>query len=68
MGITWRLGFGATKDHPPEEWQDHPATINLPLTAELYVHRFLLGFKVDVLYRATNPPAIWTAAAARVFS
>ncbi|CAK5281740.1 unnamed protein product [Mycena citricolor] len=32
MGITWRLGFGIDDETQPEEWQDHPADYNLPLT------------------------------------
>ncbi|PCH35120.1 hypothetical protein WOLCODRAFT_139749 [Wolfiporia cocos MD-104 SS10] len=43
VGITWRLGFGIEDPTGPEEWQDHPADINLPLTAEL----------------VNNPMAIW---------
>ena len=43
QGITWRLGFGITNREEPEEWQDHPATLNLPLTKDL----------------VNNPVAIW---------
>lgn len=35
QGITWRLGFGIDDPTQPEEWQDHPADVNLPLTAEM---------------------------------
>ncbi|KAJ7217955.1 hypothetical protein GGX14DRAFT_439051 [Mycena pura] len=35
MGITWRLGFGLDDPKEPEEWQNHPATFNLPLTANI---------------------------------
>ncbi|EEB98413.1 hypothetical protein MPER_02081, partial [Moniliophthora perniciosa FA553] len=35
QGITWRLGFGLNDKEAPEEWQDHPANINLPLTADI---------------------------------
>ncbi|KAH8828086.1 hypothetical protein DL96DRAFT_1797327 [Flagelloscypha sp. PMI_526] len=34
QGITWRLGFGIDDPETPEEWQDHPATYNMPLTVE----------------------------------
>ena len=37
QGITWRLGFGIDDPTQPEEWQDHPADVNLPLTADMYV-------------------------------
>lgn len=50
QGITWRLGFGINNPNEPEEWQNHPATLNLPLTADL----------------ANNPTAIWNTVAARV--
>ncbi|KAF8069164.1 hypothetical protein FPV67DRAFT_1448960 [Lyophyllum atratum] len=43
QGITWRLGFGLTDPAQPEEWQDHPADLNLPLTGNL----------------VNNPVAIW---------
>ncbi|KIY53947.1 hypothetical protein FISHEDRAFT_32250 [Fistulina hepatica ATCC 64428] len=32
QGITWRLGFGIDNRDEPEEWQDHPADHNMPLT------------------------------------
>ncbi|KAF7325770.1 Peptidase S41 family protein ustP [Mycena kentingensis (nom. inval.)] len=51
QGLTWRLGFGIDKTKEPEEWQDHPADLNLPLTPEL----------------VNNPTAIWTEVAARLF-
>ncbi|KAJ7770130.1 hypothetical protein DFH07DRAFT_768685 [Mycena maculata] len=35
MGITWRLAFGLEDPNEPEEWQDHPADFNLPLTREM---------------------------------
>ncbi|GBE83957.1 hypothetical protein SCP_0510160 [Sparassis crispa] len=34
QGITWRLGFGIDDPSQPEEWQDHPADVNFPLTPE----------------------------------
>jgi len=43
QGITWRLGFGLTDPTQPEEWQDHPADLNLPLSGNL----------------VNNPVAIW---------
>ncbi|CDO71106.1 hypothetical protein BN946_scf184844.g110 [Trametes cinnabarina] len=36
QGITWRLGFGIQDPSQPEEWQNHPADVNLPLTASTY--------------------------------
>ncbi|KAJ8082869.1 hypothetical protein PM082_008726 [Marasmius tenuissimus] len=52
QGITWRLGFGIENTEQPEEWQDHPADLNLPLTPEL----------------VNNPNAIWKDLAGRFFS
>ncbi|KAL0956526.1 hypothetical protein HGRIS_002667 [Hohenbuehelia grisea] len=43
QGITWRLGYGLDDDTEPEEWQDHPADLNLPLT----------------IHNVNNPVAIW---------
>ncbi|KAF8875475.1 hypothetical protein CPB85DRAFT_1235909 [Mucidula mucida] len=51
QGITWRLGYGIDDPTEPEEWQDRPADINLPLTLDL----------------ANNPGAIWDAVAKLVF-
>ncbi|KAJ6595571.1 hypothetical protein DFH09DRAFT_1135002 [Mycena vulgaris] len=51
QGITWRLGFGIVDTVQPEEWQDHPAQTNLPLTPDL----------------VNNPVAIWEAVTARLF-
>ncbi|KAG5641476.1 hypothetical protein DXG03_005116 [Asterophora parasitica] len=51
QGITWRLGFGINKPQEPEEWQDHPADINLPITSAL----------------VNNPVAIWEEVTRRVF-
>ncbi|KAL4261125.1 Secondary metabolite-associated S41A peptidase [Pleurotus pulmonarius] len=52
QGITWRLGFGIQNKEEPEEWQDHPADLNLPLT----------------LSNVNNPVAIWEDLASRFFS
>ncbi|RDX51766.1 hypothetical protein OH76DRAFT_1346545 [Lentinus brumalis] len=35
QGITWRLAFGVDKPNEPEEWQNHPADVNLHLTADI---------------------------------
>ncbi|KAJ8077340.1 hypothetical protein PM082_001770 [Marasmius tenuissimus] len=44
QGITWRLGFGLGEHSEEiEEWLDHPADVNFPLTAET----------------VNNPMAIW---------
>ncbi|KAI0792260.1 hypothetical protein C8Q75DRAFT_792008 [Abortiporus biennis] len=50
QGITWRLGFGIQDTTQPEEWQNHPADVNLPLTADI----------------VNNPIAIWTQVAKTV--
>ncbi|KAI0700773.1 hypothetical protein BC835DRAFT_1265868 [Cytidiella melzeri] len=50
QGITWRLGFGIQDPTQPEEWQDHPANVNLPLTAAI----------------VNNPVAIWNEIAKTV--
>ncbi|KZT70029.1 hypothetical protein DAEQUDRAFT_690052 [Daedalea quercina L-15889] len=34
-GITWRLGFGIDNPSEPEEWQDHSASVNFPLKADI---------------------------------
>jgi hypothetical protein len=42
QGLTWRLGFGVGRDmngegddtNEPEEWQNHEADDNIPLTLE----------------------------------
>ncbi|KAJ2928526.1 hypothetical protein H1R20_g8538, partial [Candolleomyces eurysporus] len=52
QGIAWRLAFGVTDREEPEEWQDHPADLNLPITAKL----------------ANNPVAIWEEVAAKLLS
>ncbi|KAI0092111.1 hypothetical protein BDY19DRAFT_884514 [Irpex rosettiformis] len=52
QGITWRLGFGIDDPTQPEEWQDHPADLNLPLTADI----------------VNNPTAIWTEVAKRLLN
>ncbi|KAG7098678.1 hypothetical protein E1B28_000592 [Marasmius oreades] len=52
QGITWRLGFGfGQHSEEPEEWLDHPADMNLPLTAET----------------VNNPMAIWEEVSEVVF-
>ncbi|KAK7472783.1 hypothetical protein VKT23_000890 [Stygiomarasmius scandens] len=51
QGITWRLGFGLDDKDEPEEWQDHPADINYPLTAET----------------VNRPVALWEAISKDVF-
>ncbi|KAJ7314970.1 hypothetical protein DFH08DRAFT_894316 [Mycena albidolilacea] len=50
QGITWRLGFAIDAPTQPEEWQDHPADLNLPLTPDL----------------VNNPVAIWETVAAKL--
>ncbi|KAJ7577017.1 hypothetical protein C8J56DRAFT_1061728 [Mycena floridula] len=52
QGITWRLGFGIQNTAEPEEWQDHPATLNLHLTPDL----------------VNNPTAIWTTITDKLLS
>ncbi|KXN82588.1 hypothetical protein AN958_02439 [Leucoagaricus sp. SymC.cos] len=48
QGIAWRLGFGINDPTQPEEWQDHPADVNLPLTEKI----------------VNNPIEIWKTVAA----
>ncbi|KAI0821900.1 hypothetical protein BC628DRAFT_1328502 [Trametes gibbosa] len=52
QGITWRLGFGLDDPQQPEEWQNHPADVNLPLTADI----------------VNNPAAIWKQVAKTVLA
>ncbi|KAJ6588635.1 hypothetical protein B0H19DRAFT_1100376 [Mycena capillaripes] len=52
QGIAWRLGFGIDDPTQPEEWQDHPADFNLPLTPDL----------------VNNPVAIWETVAAKLLA
>ncbi|KAF9049822.1 hypothetical protein BJ165DRAFT_1454055 [Panaeolus papilionaceus] len=47
QGITWRLGLGIDNTDEPEEWQEHPADINFPVT----------------LATVNKPLAIWKALA-----
>ncbi|KAF4621280.1 hypothetical protein D9613_000757 [Agrocybe pediades] len=51
QGITWRLGYGIDDPEQPEEWQPHPADINIPLTLET----------------VNNPVAIWESIASKEF-
>ncbi|KAK7047460.1 hypothetical protein VNI00_006691 [Paramarasmius palmivorus] len=51
QGITWRLGFGLEDKEAPEEWQDHPADYNLPLTADI----------------VNNPVKVWQTVTKLVF-
>ncbi|KAF8811657.1 hypothetical protein BYT27DRAFT_7183799 [Phlegmacium glaucopus] len=51
QGIAWRLGFGIDDPTQPEEWQNHPADLNLPITADL----------------VNNPVAIWEKVAQILF-
>ncbi|KAJ4483317.1 hypothetical protein J3R30DRAFT_3285060 [Lentinula aciculospora] len=51
QGITWRLGYAIDDPLEPEEWQNHPADINLPLTMEM----------------VNRPVAIWEAVSNEVF-
>ncbi|KAF7361810.1 hypothetical protein MVEN_00525200 [Mycena venus] len=51
LGITWRLAFGIDNPEEPEEWQDHPADFNLPLTMDI----------------VNKPSAIWEYTANMVF-
>ncbi|PPR00180.1 hypothetical protein CVT24_005078 [Panaeolus cyanescens] len=52
QGITWRLGFGVDDTAQPEEWQNHPADVNLPITPDI----------------ANNPVAIWQTVAKKLLS
>ncbi|KAK0461182.1 uncharacterized protein EV420DRAFT_1530760 [Desarmillaria tabescens] len=51
QGITWRLGFGIDDPEEPEEWQGHPADLNLPLTEAI----------------VNKPVAIWETVVREVF-
>ncbi|KAM5543570.1 hypothetical protein V8D89_002821 [Ganoderma adspersum] len=51
QGITFRLGFGVSQKDEPEEWQNHQADVNLPLTADI----------------VNRPQAIWKKVAETVF-
>jgi len=52
QGITWRLGFGIDDPTQPEEWQNHPADFNMPLTVK----------------NVNNPFAIWEDVVTTVFT
>ncbi|KAF9041554.1 hypothetical protein BJ165DRAFT_1406469 [Panaeolus papilionaceus] len=52
QGITWRLGFGVDDTTQPEEWQNHAADLNLPITPDI----------------ANNPVAIWETVAKKLLS
>ncbi|KAL1755659.1 hypothetical protein FB107DRAFT_274673 [Schizophyllum commune] len=51
QGITWRLGYGIDDPLQPEEWQDHPAAINLPVSSKM----------------VNKPELLWTHVAATAF-
>lgn len=51
QGITWRLGYGIDDPKEPEEWQGHPADLNLPLTEAI----------------VNKPVAIWESVVREVF-
>ncbi|KAK0195495.1 hypothetical protein F5146DRAFT_1100975 [Armillaria mellea] len=51
QGITWRLGYGIDDPEEPEEWQGHPADLNLPLTEAI----------------VNKPVAIWETVVREVF-
>ncbi|KAJ6499204.1 hypothetical protein C8R45DRAFT_1061350 [Mycena sanguinolenta] len=68
LGITWRLGFGIDDPEEPEEWQAHPADVNLPLTTHMQVAIFshlssICSWKSSV----NKPSAIWDYTASLVF-
>lgn len=52
MTVTWRLAYGVHDPSQPEEWQDHTATIDFPLTADT----------------VNKPQAVWEAVSLQVFS
>ncbi|KAF7360569.1 Peptidase S41 family protein ustP [Mycena venus] len=81
QGITWRLGFGIQDTTQPEEWQDHPADLNLPLTPDLCAAPFsshakrantfafpalIFFFFFPFFVSVNNPVAIWEAVAAKL--
>jgi len=51
IDINWRLGFGIWDPAEPEEWQDHPADVQLNLTKQ----------------NVNNPIAIWNDVIKAVF-
>jgi hypothetical protein len=51
LGVTRALGFGVWNPEEPEEWQDHPADVNLALTKQ----------------NVNNPFAIWNDVVEAVF-
>jgi hypothetical protein len=61
QGITWRLGFGIDNPAEPEEWQDHEADLNFPLTLDKYESISCLKSTSNFFDRASvnNPEAIW---------
>ena len=64
QGITWRLGFGIDDPAQPEEWQNHPADVNLPLTADMCVYSPLLPFVLsidDIAFLQCEQPARYLA-------
>ncbi|KAJ7497391.1 hypothetical protein FB451DRAFT_1018980 [Mycena latifolia] len=56
MGITWRLAFGLDDPKEPEEWQDHPADFNLPLTMNIVNKPAeIWGYTASVVFSAPIP-------------
>ncbi|KAJ7924911.1 hypothetical protein B0H13DRAFT_1976670 [Mycena leptocephala] len=59
LGITWRLGFGLDNPKEPEEWQDHPADFNLPLTMSMQptkIWEYTAGVVFPSTDVVTEPP------------
>ncbi|KAJ3847185.1 hypothetical protein EV368DRAFT_51615 [Lentinula lateritia] len=57
-GITWRLAYGIDDPTEPEEWQDHPADINFPLTMETVNRPVAIWKTVSKEVFITNPPPL----------
>ncbi|KAL1745699.1 hypothetical protein HDZ31DRAFT_35878 [Schizophyllum fasciatum] len=63
QGITWRLGYGIDDPTQPEEWQDHPAAINLAVNYSMCVSALLSAISTAQFCcarcRVNKPEALW---------
>jgi len=59
QGITWRLGYGINNPNEPEEWQDHPADINFPLTMDTVNRPVAIWEAITkVVFKSFTPPPL----------
>lgn len=76
QGLTWRLGFSVEDGVDPEEWENHEADDNFPLTLATWVIHLLIypiffaspfinEWLTSSSFSVNRPEAIWKDLAAR---